>query len=145
MASGIGGLLTQKVGPFPGYVWALAVGGAVFLLGPKLLKSSGASAAGTSAAGSSGFDPQSFAAGFSQGAQYQPGSGSAPVPQSQPDTIPPQTWPGAGVNPTGISAAQAPPAVISSSGPGGIRRQFLGVGGAARNRSASIGSVSADP
>ncbi len=144
MASGIGGLLTKKIGPFPGYIWALGVGGIVFLLGPKLLKSSGSTTGASAGPQAGAFDPQSFAAGFSQGAQYQPGSGSGPIPVPQPDTLPAQTTsPGAGFNPLGISAAPAP--VISSSGPGGIRRQFLGVGGAARNRSASVGSISADP
>src|SRR5438132_948160 len=76
----LGGLLTQKLGPFPGWVWALGVGGAVFFLGPKLLgKSSG------STAGSSGFDPQSFAAGYAQGAQ----SGNQPAPNPQPAPVQP--------------------------------------------------------
>jgi hypothetical protein len=144
VASGIGGLLTQKIGPFPGYVWALGVGGVVFLLGPKLLKSSGTSSAGTAAAGPSGFDPQSFAAGFSQGAQYQPGSGSSPIPQ--PDTLAaqPVAQTPIGFNSTGLSASQAPAPVISSFP---IRRLISPspVGGAARNRSASVGSISADP
>src|SRR5438128_1083516 len=89
-------LLTQKIGPFPGWVWALSVGGLVFLVGPKLLgKSSGSSAtAGTPG----GFDPQSFAAGFSQGAaQYQ-------------GTVPDRT------NPTTVGSlpAQPPPGVAQS-------------------------------
>jgi hypothetical protein len=51
MASNISGMLTQKIGPFPGYVWALVVGGAVYWFGIR------GKAAGTSSSGIVGTMP----------------------------------------------------------------------------------------
>jgi hypothetical protein len=131
--AGIGGLLTQKLGPFPGWVWALGVGGVIFFLGPKLVgKSSGA----TATAGPGGFDPQSFAAGFSQGAaQYQGTTPDRTNPSSPPGPI--------GTQPIDPTSRSAPPQ--SPRHPWRTLSQAPGVGGFTRNRSASIGSLSADP
>lgn len=127
--AGIGSVLTQKIGPFPGYVWALVVGGAVFFLGPKLLGSKSASS-GTTA---SGFDPQSFQAGWAQGVAYQPG-GSNQSPNPVPDNLPPQPAP---IPPVKYAPGQNPGGISDFN----VRH---GVGGDS-GRSASVSSRSADP
>src|SRR5438034_11675099 len=86
----ISGLLTQKLGPFPGWVWALGVGGIVFLVGPKIRKGGGTTAASQPGA----FDPQSFESGFAQGANY--------------NIVGPQGPPGP-AGPAGTAAAPATP------------------------------------
>src|SRR2546426_8245053 len=124
----ISGLLTQKLGPFPGWVWALGVGGVVFLVGPKLLK--GGSAAAASQPGA--FDPQSFESGFAQGANYNITGPQGPPGQAGPagadagqatDATGPQPglrWPIAPVrNPVGVSSPlRGQPVRYGTGGPG---------------------------
>ena len=92
MPNEITGLLTKKIGPLPGWAWALGVGGAVFLLGPKLLKGSGATAGAT---GQANAPPLSYQQGFDSGASYyQAQSSQGAFSQWLAKVIP---WPQAGV------------------------------------------------
>jgi len=165
MPNDLSGLLTRKIGPAPGWIWALGIGGAAFFVGPKLLKGGSSTITGI-AGNASGFDPQSFSTGFSQGAQYQPAAPTTSTSSgtgqwsfgSPPGSIQWWRWDPAFAAkyslPTGpqqgSGPTNAPPGANLTnswqwwSGTG--QPTGGGVGGAgARNRSASIGSVSADP
>lgn len=164
MAFDLGSTLTQKIGPFPGWAWALGVGGAIFLLGPKLFGS--ASSSGTASSGStSGFDPQSYATGYSQGAMnFPPTAPSSPAASSGQWMNGPlpagnfwwrwspgfaneyglPTTPQYGRGPTSYPAGSiGANSWAFWSGPNGPDQPP--VGGAAPGRSASIGSRSANP
>jgi hypothetical protein len=82
MANEVTGLLTKKIGPFPGYVWAVVVGGVAFFVLPKLTggTTAGKTSAATDTTGAA--MTSGYQQGFAQGAQYYPGPQSSPAGQS---------------------------------------------------------------
>lgn len=162
MAFDLGNTLTQKIGPFPGWAWALGVGGAIFLLGPKLFGS--ASSSGTASSGNtSGFDPQSYATGYSQGATNFPpqpntkGKWSFGQPPSAPfwwrwdpgfaakynEPTDPQFGAGPTSLPSGASATNSWQFWTGSQDQS--QPPVGGAAGGSRSRSTAIGSRSANP
>src|SRR5256885_1145448 len=79
----LGGMLTRKIGPAPGWVWALGVGGIAYFLGPKLLKGGSAATSSTTAAGDTGMNPQSYGQGFTAGRGYMRPAASGATARSQ--------------------------------------------------------------
>jgi len=132
MALDLGGALTQKFGPFPGWAWLLGIGAGVFLLAPKVLKGGSGSTATAPPAGT--FDPASYQAGFAQGATYNyTGAQGTPAP-----TLPSTT--GLATTP---SVPQSPPNPARRGERLPAQPVRYGIGG--EGRSSSIGSRSADP